>query len=213
MGVALHHHPVGTVRCTATVFGCAPSRESGVCQIHGTPIEVDRTGFADETGAELAEQAVGVHELPPERVRGLRIIGGVPGVFGEGNRWFDFIGTALNPRREPQCVQGLHGLGIELRYRFRRERDGAGVTIVGTNHQPVREKIEFDIEEPVAVGDRRGRQPAWAHIEGDLPPVIEQRGVREPDLADDLRPHMQGLACVRPVRYPELRPCGGGTRL
>ena len=53
---------------------------------------------------------------------------------------------------------------------------------------------------------RPGGEPARGHEQHDAPPVVRQRRERELHLADDLRPQMQRVAGVGPVRIGERRP-------
>src|SRR5262249_30565870 len=47
-----------------------------------------------------------------------------------------------------------------------------------------------------------------------MPPVVHRRGQCHADVADDLRPHVQSVACGRPVSQTQLRPkfCGDERR-
>ena len=58
---------------------------------------------------------------------------------------------------------------------------------------------------PAFVHERRS-EAARRHIQRYLPPVIDHRLEREPNLADDLEPHVQGVARVAPVGDREIRP-------
>ena len=59
-----------------------------------------------------------------------------------------------------------------------------------------------------AIRHRRGGQAARGHVERHVPPMIDRRGEREPDLADDLRPHVQCGAGLLPVSIGKRRPPG-----
>ena len=64
----------------------------------------------------------------------------------------------------------------------------------------------------VPVGDRRGREPARGHVERDVPRVIDPGRQREADLADDLRPQVQGRVGVPPLVEREVGPGLRGAR-
>src|ERR1700692_1834445 len=74
------------------------------------------------------------------------------------------------------------------------------------------DEIELHIERRIPVWNCAGGQSPWTHIQRHLPPVIDQRHVRHADLADDLGPHMQGVACCRPFvhhqGWPAVAPRG-----
>src|SRR6202000_578125 len=60
------------------------------------------------------------------------------------------------------------------------------------------DEVELHIEHRIPVWHCAGGQSAWTHIQRHLPPVIYQRHMNHADLADDLGPHMQGVAGGRP---------------
>ena len=60
------------------------------------------------------------------------------------------------------------------------------------------DEIEIYLQRAAPPGHRRGGEPARGDIEGNAPPVIDPRRQREPDLADHLRPQMQGRAGIGP---------------
>src|ERR1700744_4300439 len=73
----------------------------------------------------------------------------------------------------------------------------------------VADEIKLHVEHCIAIRDGARGQPSWTYIQSHLPPVIEQRHVDHADLADDLRPHVQGVACARPFVRHQGRPTVG----
>src|ERR1700758_5370383 len=74
------------------------------------------------------------------------------------------------------------------------------------------DEVEFHVEHRVPIWNCAGGQSARTDIQRHLPPVVYQRHVHHADLADDLRPHMQGVAGGRPFvnqqRWPMVGPRG-----
>src|ERR1700754_4355893 len=68
------------------------------------------------------------------------------------------------------------------------------------------DEVELHIEHRIPVWHCAGGQSAWTHTQRHLPPVIYQRHVRHADLADDLGPHMQGVAGGRPFVHRQRWP-------
>src|SRR6267143_6607155 len=58
---------------------------------------------------------------------------------------------------------------------------------------PYEVKPEFECS--FAIGDTRCRQTASGYVQRDIPPVVYERCQTQPDLANDLGPHME--RCVR----------------
>src|SRR5262249_12938552 len=74
--------------------------------------------------------------------------------------------------------------------------------------QAMRDEVEGYRERPLAVRHGRGGEPARGDIERDVPPVVLHRRQREPRLADDLGPHVQGRVRVLPLGERQGRPGG-----
>jgi hypothetical protein len=68
------------------------------------------------------------------------------------------------------------------------------------------DEIEPDFERALAVGNERRRQPARMHVQRHVPPVIDERCQRKPDLANDLSLHVQRAARVPPLGERQRRP-------
>ena len=73
----------------------------------GSPEEVDRAALADEAGAELLEDAVGLHEDAPVALDGVRIVGAVRLVLIEADGALYFVGKRVD----------LHGTAERLHLR------------------------------------------------------------------------------------------------
>src|ERR1700722_11628787 len=71
------------------------------------------------------------------------------------------------------------------------------------------DEVEFHVKYRILVWDRAGCQSAWAYVQRHLPPMVDQRHVFQADLADDLGPHMQGVACGRPLVHHQGWPLVG----
>src|SRR5262249_20337162 len=69
---------------------------------------------------------------------------------------------------------------------------------------------EVDLEGGAAGAlEAPGRQTADVEIEGHVPPVVQRRHGRHPDLADDLRPQVKRVLRLLPARKRELGQSGG----
>jgi hypothetical protein len=79
---------------------------------------------------------------------------------------------------------------------MRLERKCPLLTLAGADDKPLADEIELDLEDFIADRDRRRAKPTRAHIERDLPAVVEPRRQCEPDFADDLRPKLRSCSCV-----------------
>ena len=153
--------------------------------------------------------AVGRHELAPEQVHGVGIIGGVRVVVGERDRRDRPRWACPNLHRDAELVERTHRLGIEVGDRLGFERDPTGAAVTGSDVQPVLDEVELDVEDTRSVRHRGRGQTSRADVEGDLPPVVDHRRVRESDLADDLGPHVQRVSGGGPLVDPQRRPVQG----
>ena len=71
-------------------------------------------------------------------------------------------------------------------------------------------EVKLDLKDFAARWDRRGAKSACGDVEGDLPAVIEPGRQPQADLADDLRPELQGCGCVAPSIIGQIGPNGHG---
>ena len=68
------------------------------------------------------------------------------------------------------------------------------------------DKIELDLEDLGPDRDRRRAESPGGDIERRLPAMVEPGGQRQPDLADDLGPELQGRERLAPGRIGEIGP-------
>ena len=155
------------------------------------------------------QHPVGLQELAPEQAGRLALVGGVAGVLRKWDRRFHLVGMRLDPGPDTQLGQRVQGLGVEVGYRFGLEVDVATRSGADPDAQLLVDEVEFHVERTILVGDRRGGQASWADVQRHLPPVVDQRCVRQADLADDLCPHVQGVPGRAPVGNPQSWPCSG----
>src|SRR5437867_2570649 len=109
-------------------------------------------------------------------------------------------------------------LVIELAHRHRLELKDFGRALIRLDHKCMIDKIEGHVERQRAVGNGRRGQPARGHVEGYLPPMVHHRCARHAHLADNLRPSMQRVAGILPIRpiqtwpraFKRLRAHGSG---
>lgn len=188
------------------------SGEPGAREVHRAPEEVHRTDLAEEIRPEHLQDTLGLHELPPEEVGGLGVVTVVLTVLSERDRRIHLVGCAVDASRDTQLVQRSEGAGVELGYGLCDERHRTTATVARADVQPVLEEVEFDVEDGVPVRDRRGAQPSRRDVQRRLPPVVDHRRVSHPDLADDLQPHVEGVAGRGPFRRAQPRPRITGDR-
>src|SRR5262245_59676013 len=89
---------------------------------------------------------------------------------------------------------------------LRLQLDLPACAIAHLDIERVRQEIERHLEYAHVMRYRARGQSARVDIERDVPAVIEPWRRREPDLADDLRPEMQGRAGLFPFGIWQCRP-------
>ena len=60
-------------------------------------------------------------------------------------------------------------------------------------------KVELDIEDAWWVRHWSGTEAAGVDIKSNMPPMVQRRGKSQANLADDLRPHVEGSVCILPL--------------
>ena len=68
------------------------------------------------------------------------------------------------------------------------------------------DEIKAEFEGPVSVRNAGRGQSACGDIQGNIPPVIDERRKTKTNLADDLRPHVQSGVRIPPGVEREGRP-------
>ena len=179
---------------------------SGWCRGRGHPRQVDRAGFADVASPKQCEDPVDLHEGPPESLDGVGVVRAVLLVLIEWNG-LDHLGwTWMNRDADTKFVEGGHRGCVERRDRSRLEDDMAAGAIGGSQLEHVVEEIELNLETSPAGVHERGGEAAGGHVHRHVPPLIDHRRECHADLADDLGPHVQRVARVRPRRQREIGP-------
>ena len=129
---------------------------------------------------------------------GVGIVGGVLGVFGEGDGVGELDGRGVDVDVDAEVGEGLLEFGVEVGDRLRAQWLVGAEAGAGAEEELVVDEVEFDFEEVAAVGHGGGAEAARADVEWDVPPVGLQRAEREADLADYLCPHVEGFGGGRP---------------
>src|SRR4029077_13312946 len=68
------------------------------------------------------------------------------------------------------------------------------------------DKVELKLKRRTPIGNRRRSQAAVAYVQSYIPPMVLQRRQSESNLSHNLRPHMQGVEGVLPLRQRQSRP-------
>ena len=168
-----------------------------------------RADLAQKARTEQSKDAVGLDQRPPEAVGEIRVIGGVPMVRLEADRMLDFAGQRPDTHFETERAHSPHQLGMKVGDRPGLQGQNLLSAVIDTNPQVVLDKVEIDLKGARAMGDRRRRKATGGDVERHLPPVIDHLGLRQADLADDLRPHVQRGAGFIPGRRRQARPILG----
>ncbi|MBI4266710.1 MAG: hypothetical protein HY657_20270 [Acidobacteria bacterium] len=139
----------------------------------------------------------------------VRIVRAVHLVLLEGDRVGDLIRLRHDRDGPVERARRVHDAAVEGGHGLRLERHGGDAPVARLDDQPVVDEVEADFERAPAVWDRRGRQAARRHVERGVPGMIDRRAVPQPDLADDLQPHVERRVRVAPGVERQARPVVG----
>ena len=165
-----------------------------------------RACLAEEAGAELLEDAVGIDENLQKAPHRGRIVGCIFPVLRKPSRLRQFVGHLVDRDVNAEVCKVSHDSGIEACHRLSGQCQLPLCAVAGGDPQGMIDEVEIDLEGPRPIGDRRGGQPACGDVQRDMPGMIEPGRARQPDLADDLGPQMQRLAGFPPGRSRQFRP-------
>lgn len=206
--IGLVRHRVGQMRHAAGMLRCPAAGEARHRKIKAAPEEMHRARLAEKAGPELLEYAIAVHQDLVKPAHRIRVIRCVLRILRKRDRVGDFVRYLVNGDVDSEVFQIGHDRRVEARDRLTGQRESPLGAVAGRDAERVIDEIEVDLERAVAVGDRRGRQPARRDVERDVPGVIEPGRLRQPDLAGDLGEELQHRAAVAPRRDWQVRPAG-----
>src|SRR5438128_12377683 len=89
------------------------------------------TAFADEAGAKVVENAVGVDEDATETLDGFRVVGGVVLVLLERSSVVELDGGGMDADFDFERAQARHVFGVKIRDRARIKRNDALPALAG----------------------------------------------------------------------------------
>src|SRR5205085_12667090 len=107
-----------------------------------------RAALPDEAAAEVLENAIGAGENAPTAVRRIGVVRRVLAILRKGCDVGDLGRHGPNVRRDVQRSEQIDVRSVEVRYRARLERQCSRITVAGSRHEPMIEKIELDLERP-----------------------------------------------------------------
>ena len=193
VGVAFFYDGIG-----AGTDGGAASRETRDGEIEAAPEEMHGAGFAEEAGAEFFEDGSDGGEDLSEAVGVFGVVGGVSFVESEADGAGDFHGHVPHFCVDAEGMESGHEFLVEGGDGAWDEAEGTEFAEAGLDFERVVDEIEVDFEDAFVVGNGGGGEAAGGDVESGAPPMIEVGAEGEADLADDLRPHVEGGAGVFP---------------
>jgi hypothetical protein len=105
-----------------------------------------------------------------------------------------------------ELAQRDHQVFVEFGDTHGPEHQLTEMSLARPHPQHVVDEIEIDLKAAAAPRNWGRRQPPRGHIKRHMPGVIEPRCQGEPDLADNLRPHVQRSPRFFPGRIGQRRP-------
>lgn len=188
MRIRLRHHPVGDVWRVAIRRLRRAAREPRHREIETAPEKMHGADLADEARTEGAHHAGGLQQRLVETRDVFGIILRVRAIFIEGDAVFDLTRRGPDADVDIKAPQTLHESRIELGNRHRFERQALAAAVVGFDVEPVIDKIEHDVERAPTIGNCPLRHATRGDVKCHVPPMIDERRLRQDDLAGNLRP-------------------------
>ena len=205
--IGLARHRVGQVRHAPRMQGRPPPREPRHRQIKGAPEQLNGAALAQEPGAEQAEHPVHLHQRPPIVARHAGVIDAEPLVQRKGRRLGHFVGRQVDVTGHAQGRQGLLNLGVEVGDGPGLQHDPALAPVADADDQGPGDEVELHRKPDRAVRNQTRRQPPRRDPQRHVPAVVQPGRLRQPHLADDLRPQLQRLHRRPQPRRRQFRPC------
>ncbi len=184
-----------------------PARKARHGEVEAAPEEMHRADLPVERASGGGEHPFDVDQDPPHPARVFGIVRPVNRVFVKADWRGDLDRYRPDLHRQLHLVERANDVPVEIGDAARRERDRPSDAIRHADRQQVIDEVEFHRERPASLRQRACREAARGDVQRDAPRMVQRRCVRERDLADNLRPHVQ-----RRVRFPPgvVRQCRPG---
>src|SRR5208283_624528 len=169
------------------------------------PEEMHWAGFAYEACPELLQYRINPYQDAPEAMRGLRVVRRVNLVFLEGNWIGNLTRRGPDAHIHAKLAKRRHEAAVELSYALRFQCERSHAAVAGFDDQLVFDEIELDFHNAAVIRHCRSRQAPGGHVKRHIPPVVQQWTKFQANLADNLRPHVQGCESVLPAIKGQLR--------
>ncbi|MNQ73402.1 hypothetical protein D3C85_881310 [compost metagenome] len=193
MRIGLARHRIWQMRHPSRMQGRRPSREPRHRQIERAPEQLDGTALAQKPCAKQVEHPVHLHQSPPVVTRDLGVIDAKPLVQRKGRRLGHFVGRQVDAARHAQRAQGVLHLGVEVGDGPGFQHNPALASVADPDDQGPGDEVELHRKPDRAVRDQARRQPPRRNPQRHVPAVVQPGRLRQPRLADDLRPQLQRL--------------------
>src|SRR5258708_4976596 len=113
---------------------------------------------------------------------------------------------AIDARLDPQGAQRGHVFGVKIGDGARVEPDEMLTPGALPHHEVMRHQIKLHFERIRSARNSRRAESARCDVKRDVPPMIFERRQSQARLAHDLRPHVERVAGVFPLRVRKRRP-------
>ena len=203
----MHHVDVHVRRAPAGIRWPAPSGKARAREIESAPEELWRARLSEKVRAEPVEDELRLDQSGVEPFHLLAVVRADGTVLQERDRGRDLDRHRHDARvRQAEPGEAVQHLPVEVRDRHGGERDGRPSAAARNDHERVIDEVEVDLERFVPARHHRRRQSPRRHEERRIPPVVHQGCQRQPDLPDDLRPHVDRVERFLPFGVGERRP-------
>src|SRR5215469_3206622 len=194
------------MRNAARMRGRRTTGKSCHRQIETAPEKMDRAAFAAEPRAKFFEHPIGLKQNAPEPVRVFRIVGAMFLVTIERDRIRNFIRRDVDLDGDTDVAERTHHRSVKIGNTLRLEVNHALPAVAFQNEEIVLDEIEINLESIPAMRDGRSGQSARSKIKRYVPGMVRPWRESEPNLSDNLCPHVESGASVFPLRVTQLRP-------
>src|SRR5215469_14484675 len=130
----------------------------------------------------------------------LRIVRSMGFILIEGNGVGQFLRLGVDGCANSGALEHCQTFAIEGSNGFGSQRNAVFVTARGSQHQAMVDEVELNLKCTTAIGDRGGGQASGVDVERGIPPVILAWREREADFPYHLRPQVEGVVGIFPLR-------------
>jgi hypothetical protein len=165
-----------------------------------------RAALADKARAKFFEDTIRLHEHPPKPVGILRVVRVMSFILIEGDGIGNLVGLLIDVYLNIELPHFVLKLPVERCDRLGLQGKPGEAAVAGLKLYLMTDEVKVDLKRPVSLRNGAGGKTPGRNVQGHVPRMIDPWTLRQANLANDLRPHVQSRRRIAPGIEREAGP-------